>query len=141
VASVRNLLIVIGLVLPAALFSGCEKKSGPNSAARAADTIFESGLTIALEDNKDPDPLEAALDKHSEQDHCRWQNLTSAERTIHLRSWPFMEDPKDITIPAYGLSAWYSLDKAKASKAYPYDVSPSLFGNAAHGNPSITVGD
>jgi hypothetical protein len=135
--------LVVIAVLVAALLSGCQKKTepAPANSGRAADTVFESGLTIVLEDNKDPDPLKAALDKHSEQDHCRWQNLTSADRKIHLKSWPFMEEPKDFTVPAFGLSEWYSLDKAKASKDYPYEISPSLSGNATSTRPAIVVGD
>jgi len=136
-------ILVIGLMVPAVLLSACEKRSEQTRApaARAADTVFESGLTIALEDEKEPDPLKAALDKHSEQDHCRWQNLTSTSRTIHLKSWPFMEDPKDITVPAFGLSAWYSLDKAKASKDYPYEITPKLFGSGRPDSSSIVVED
>lgn len=105
------------------------------------ERLVEIGLTIALELNKNPDPLKAALDKHSDVDHCRWQNLTSTDRKIHLESWPFMEDKRDITVPAFGLSEWYSLEKSKTSKDYPYDVSPSLFDGATPDRPSITVSD
>ena len=141
----RRYIFKIGLMLASVvLISGCQKKSdqAATPAPSPVEVLTEKGLTIALELDKDPDPLKAALDKHSDVDHCRWQNLTSTDRKIHLRSgWPFMEREADFTVPAYGFSEWYSLDKTKASKAYPYAVSPSLFDTGTSAEPSIDVSD
>ena len=127
------------------LLSGCQKKNDQPVATTPRPTEevpTENGFTIALELNKDPDPLKASLDKRSDVDHCRWQNLTSTDRKIHLKSgWPFMEPETDIIVPAYGLSAWYSLERSKTSKDYPYEVTPSLFDSGTSAQPSIGVSD
>ena len=136
--------LVIGLMLVGGvLLSGCQKKNEQVATTPPpAEVLTEKGLTIVLELNKDPDPLKASLDKHSDVDHCRWQNLTSTDRKVHLKSgWPFMEPEAVISVPAYGLSAWYSLDKTKTSKDYPYDVTPSLFDGGTSAEPSIGVSD
>lgn len=137
------LLAIRRVLLVGVLLSGCQKNDRPPTPAPPVqERLAEIGLTIVLEADKAPDPLKASLEKHSDVDHCRWQNMTSTERKIHLRSgWPFMEDEKDIIVPAYGLSAWYSLEKSKASKDYPYEVSPSLADGGAREQPSIGVGD
>ena len=144
---IRRTMLGLGLLLTAALpLAACSPKAEPpaNRAPQASPTleIQESGITIALDANKDPDPLEAGLDKHSDVDHCRWQNLTSSERKIHMKSgWPFMEQEEVITIPAYGISQWYSLDRAKATKDYPYDVVPPLIESGNAKKPAIGVAD
>jgi hypothetical protein len=137
-------ILGIGLITGAILLPGCTKKNDQTqgTAPPAQTQVEEMGVTIALEANKSPDPLKAALDRRSDIDHCRWQNLTSTDRKIQLKSgWPFMEKEEIIAVPAYGLSPWYSLDRAKASRDYPYDVTPSLFDGATGEQPVIGVGD
>jgi hypothetical protein len=137
-------ILAIALMLTGGiLLSGCQKKNEQVATTPPpAEVLTEKGLTIALELNKDPDPLKASLDKHSDVDHCRWQNLTSTDRKVHLKSgWPFMEPEAVISVPAYGLSAWYSLDKTRTSKDYPYDVTPSLFDGGTSAEPSVGVSD
>jgi hypothetical protein len=135
-------LLLTGALLLAACSPKAEQAANPAPQASPTLEIQESGITIALDPNKDPDPLKAALDKRSDTDHCRWQNLTSTERKVHMKSgWPFMEKEEVITIPAFGISEWYSLDRAKASKDYSYEVTPPLFDGAAGGKPVIGVSD
>jgi hypothetical protein len=139
VRSVRWTLFSL-LLVPGAILLGCAKNDEPQKEQQTVVTK-DSGWTVVLETDKDPDPLKPGLKKHTDVDHVRWENKSGAERTIHFKSdWPFLEPLEDIKVPATGTTPWYSLNHEVTAKAYPYEVTPPLRSGPPD-EPSISVSE
>src|SRR5262245_25168130 len=142
----RHALESLLLVLTAVLFGAgcdCQKKPEPTTVTERV----ESGFTLTLAQNVDPNALSCTLSKGQRpgEDHVRWVNQTAGPVTITFATaWPFLEpdNGRTITVAAGATTEYFTLDKNKPNATYDYQTTPTLVNTGTgHGEPTISGGD
>jgi hypothetical protein len=130
----RWLVWIIGSLL-AVWVGGCSSHPNPEP------VTAEMGLTIRLVNAQDPVPKSQKVYRSHGEDHVRWSNETSTDRTITFQPniWPFEEDEVVIKVPANSKSWWYTIGPSLQLRQDTYTINPPMGGPP--GEPDVTGGD
>lgn len=123
----------------AAWLGGCYSQPNPGSSNANAEKGFVIRLVPGQEN---PVPKSHKIYRANGEDHVRWSNETSVDRTITFQPgiWPFEEEETVIKVPANGMSHWFTAGPNLQLRQYVYSVTPPL-GTGPPGEPDVTGGN
>lgn len=142
--ALRRWLVLAVIPILAWLLCGCAGTMNAGNSDPPLTPRRDAGVTIVLEQGKDPNPKFRKVWRSRGEDHVRWENRSTVARTIKFQTgiWPFEEDQAPIIVPARGRSQWFTIGgPGYTTREYTYKVDPPVKDSGPPGDPDISGGD